>query len=215
MRAIYIILVGLPCWARLSRWIPRLGLHYLILDDGLASLISVWTLIVMGFGHRPNSRDEGRPLAKYPWPSAVSVESSTVSVSRPSLQKVSASRSLGQVFKGSRPFGPSARLTGHRAARWVPVSPSTSTQQELQHDLKKLHKLEDSKILPHLDYVFVNSVITDFFFFQTKTQSLQLNQLPLQRILLITQLTNFECFIFLKMQKNYWFFFVIFVYKSF
>ena len=34
----------------------------------------------MGFGHRPNSHGEGWPSAKYPWPSAFSVESSTVSV---------------------------------------------------------------------------------------------------------------------------------------
>jgi len=53
----------------------------------------------MGLGHRPNSQSEDRPSAKYPWPSAVSVESSTVSVSRPSLPKVSA---LGLSAKSSR-----------------------------------------------------------------------------------------------------------------
>ena len=51
----------------------------------------------MGIGHRPNSHGEGRPSVKNPWPSAVSVESPTVSVARPSLQKVSAFRSLGQI----------------------------------------------------------------------------------------------------------------------
>ena len=109
----------------------RLGLHYLILDDGLASLISVWALIVMEFGHRPDSHGASRPSAKYLWSSAVSVKSSKVSASRHESVKVLASRSLGQVSKGlgllvsrpslqkSRPLGlstkspkVSVRLTG-------------------------------------------------------------------------------------------------------
>ena len=105
----------------------------------------------MGFGHRPNSHGEGRPSAKYLWSSTVSVKSSEVSVSRPSLQrpwplgrsakfpKVLTSRSLGQISMGlgpsvARPSSPkvllwglSVRLTGHRAARRASALSRTGT----------------------------------------------------------------------------------------
>ena len=125
MRAIYIILVGLPCWP-VYRGGNRLGLHYLILDDGLASLISVWALVVMGFGHRPI------PMVRVgPRPNTCGLRPSKLSLLR--------SRPLGQVSKGlglsvvqpslqrSRPLGRSVRLTRHRAGSWVPTSPSAGT----------------------------------------------------------------------------------------
>jgi len=89
-------------------------------------------------GHRPNtcglrpsqlSLLRSRPLGQVS-------KGLDLSVSRPSLQrswplgrsakspKVSTSRSLGQDSKG---LGLSVRLTGHRAARWVPASPNTGT----------------------------------------------------------------------------------------
>ena len=126
MRAIYIILVGLPCWARLSRWIPlRVALPN-----------SWWWISFTDLGLSVNCNGV-RPSAKFSgWGSAIgqtpvafghlswvfnglglsakSTKGLGPSVFRPSPQGVSA-------------FGHSDRLTGHRAARWVPVSPGTGT----------------------------------------------------------------------------------------
>jgi len=69
MRAIYIILMGLPCWP-VYRGGYRLGLYYLIPNDGLTLLILVWALTVIGVGRRPSSNGMGRPSAKFPWSQA-------------------------------------------------------------------------------------------------------------------------------------------------
>ena len=95
----------------------------------------------MGFGHRPNSHGEGRPSAKYLWSSAVSVKSSKALVSRP-VGQVSKGLNISVVrpnFQRSRPLGLSAKSPKHRAARWVPTSPSTGTlAPQAQGQMRKL-----------------------------------------------------------------------------
>jgi len=56
MRAIYIILMGLPCWARLSRWIP--------LKVALPNFL--WWINFTDLGLSVNCNSD-RPSAKFPW----------------------------------------------------------------------------------------------------------------------------------------------------
>jgi len=135
MRVIYIILVGLPCWALLSRWIPlRVALPnswwwISFTDLGLSVNCNGVQPSAIFLRWGPAIGQIPVAFGRLSWVfnglglSAKSPKGLGLSVSRPSLQGVSAFRSLGQVFKGSRPFGPSVRLTGHRAARWVQSRP--------------------------------------------------------------------------------------------
>ena len=115
MRAIYIILMGLPCWARLSRWIPlRVALPN-----------SWWWINFTDLGLSV-SCSRGRPSAKFPWCGSaigqiplVLVESYKVSAKS---SKVSASRPLGlSAFRPSllrsRPLGLSAKSSKVSASR--------------------------------------------------------------------------------------------------
>jgi len=120
MRVIYIILVGLPCWARLSRWIPlRVALPN-----------SWWWISFTDLGLSVNCNGV-RPSAKFSWwgpaigqipvaigrlswvfnglgRSAKSPKGLGLSVSRPSLQGVSTFRSLNQIdWASGSQVGPS------------------------------------------------------------------------------------------------------------
>ena len=101
MRAIYIILVGLPCWVRLSRWIPlRVALPN-----------SWWWISFTDLGLSVNCNG-ARPSAKFSeWGSAIgqipvafgrlSWVFNDLGLSAKSPKGLGP-RSLGQVFKGSR-----------------------------------------------------------------------------------------------------------------
>ena len=107
MRTIYIILVGLPCWAHLSGG-HLLGLHYLILNDRLTSLILVWALT------SAKSSWHGSAIGHVPVVSVVSAKSSKVSTTRASLLRSRPLGRFGLSAKSSKVSAPRASLLRSR-----------------------------------------------------------------------------------------------------